>query len=97
MMRVRNNSQYRSSVFVLLLTLTASAVASPVRVGDFVASGNALPAPWKVVGIDKRVPATRYRTLQWDGRAATEARANASMALLARPLTVDLQTTPVLS
>ncbi|WP_341907558.1 DUF3047 domain-containing protein [Polaromonas sp. YR568] len=76
--------------------LTTLAIATPVRVGDFAASGEAVPAPWKVVQIDDRVPATRYRTFQWDGRAAVEATANASMALLARPLTVDLQATPVL-
>ncbi|MEI2625082.1 MAG: DUF3047 domain-containing protein [Giesbergeria sp.] len=91
-----NNGQYRPSMFVLLLALTASAAAAAVRVGDFAAAGDTLPAPWKVVQLDKRVPATRYRPLQWEGRAAIEASAHASMALLARPLTVDLQTTPVL-
>ncbi len=96
MMHVSSNSRYRPSVFVLLLALTASAVAAPMHIGDFSAGGDALPSPWKVVQLNVRVPATRYRTLQWDGRAAIEARANASMALLARPLTVDLQTTPVL-
>ena len=96
MMHVSNISRYRPSVFVMLFALTASVAAAPVRVGDFSGGGNALPPPWKVVQLDERVPATRYRTLLWDGRAAVEARATASMALLARPLTVDLQTTPVL-
>ena len=95
-MRDRQIGRCRPTVFALLLGLAASAVAAPVRVGDFAAGGDLLPAPWKVVQLNERVPATRYRTLQWDGRAAVEARANASMALLARPLTVDLQTTPVL-
>ncbi len=96
MMHASNNGRCRPTVFVMLLALSTSAVSAPVRVGDFAAGGDALPAPWKVVQLDERVPATRYRTLQWDGRAAIEARANASMALLARPLTVDLQATPVL-
>jgi len=95
-MHASNNGRCRPTVFVMLLALSTSAVSAPVRVGDFAAGGDALPAPWKVVQLDERVPATRYRTLQWDGRAAIEARANASMALLARPLTVDLQATPVL-
>ena len=89
MMHVSNISRYRPSVFVMLFALTASVAAAPVRVGDFSGGGNALPPPWKVVQLDERVPATRYRTLLWDGRAAVEARATASMALLARPLTVD--------
>lgn len=96
MMHASNNGRCRPTVFVMLLALSTSAVSAPVRVGDFAAGGDALPAPWKVVQLDERVPATRYRPLQWDGRAAIEARANASMALLARPLTVDLQATPVL-
>lgn len=96
MMHASNNGRCRPGAFALLLALTASAVATPVRVGDFSGDGDALPAPWRVVQLDERVPATRYRTLQWDGRAAIEARADASMALLARPLTVDLQATPVL-
>lgn len=81
---------------ILLLTLANSAMATPVRVGDFATEGDAPPAPWEVVQIDKRIPATRYRTLRWDGRIAVEAKADASMALLARPLTIDLQATPVL-
>ncbi|MBW7833003.1 MAG: DUF3047 domain-containing protein [Simplicispira suum] len=90
------NRRCRRGVLVLLLGVATSAVSASVRVGDFAAGSDALPAPWKVVQLDERVPATRYRPLQWDGRAAIEARADASMALLARPLTVDLQTTPVL-
>lgn len=79
-----------------LIALASSVIAAPVHVGDFATDGDVVPPPWQVVQIDSRVPATLYRTLRWDGRAAVEASANASMALLARPLSIDLQATPVL-
>lgn len=79
-----------------LLVLATGAVAAPVHVGRFASDTDTPPAPWQLVQLDQRVPATRYRALRWDGRAAIEASAHASMALLARPLTVDLQATPVL-
>lgn len=58
--------------------------------------GSPPPAPWRLVRFSDRVAPTRYRLHHWDGVAAVEARANASMALLARPLSVDLERTPVL-
>jgi hypothetical protein len=79
-----------------LFALASHVMAEPVHVGDFTTEGEVPPAPWQVVQIDSRVPATRYRTLRWDGRVALEASADASMALLARPLSIDLQATPVL-
>lgn len=57
---------------------------------------SALPSPWQVIRLDQRVPATRYRVMLWDGVAAVEAVANASMALLARPVALDLARTPIL-
>lgn len=96
MMRSTPHVRRGPVVLAMLLTLAGSAAAQPVRVGDFATGGEAPPAPWQVVQIDTRVPATRYRLRHWDGRAAVEARANASMALLARPLSIDLQATPVL-
>lgn len=68
--------------------------ADPVWVGRF--SGSGLPAPWRVVRIDKRVPATVYRGAMVEGVQAIEANADQAMALLARPLAVDLGTTPIL-
>jgi len=64
-------------------------------VGRFPASGE-LPAPWQVEQLDSNIPPTQYRLREWDGVAAVEARAVRSMALLARPLSVDLTKTPVL-
>lgn len=71
------------------------AAGSSVWVGKFTGSG-ALPAPWRVVQIDKKTKPTTYRNATILGVAAVEARANDSMALLARPLLVDLSTTPIL-
>lgn len=55
-----------------------------------------VPAPWRVVQLDKKVLPTRYRVTRWDDVLAIEANAERSMALLARPVEVDLNRTPVL-
>ncbi len=79
-----------------LASLGAQAQGQAVHVGRFSASSADPPPPWSVLRLDERVPPTRYRVLRWDGVNAVEARAAASMALLARPLDVDLAATPVL-
>lgn len=71
------------------------AAASPIWVGRFQAEGTP-PAPWRIVRIDAKIPPTRYRVSTIDGATAVEATAIRSMALLARPLTIDLAATPVL-
>lgn len=48
------------------------------------------PSPWQVQQLDPKVPATRYTRRLWDGVPAIEAHADASMALFARPLEIDL-------
>jgi len=82
---------------ILSTAVSAALVAAsgPVWIGKFAGSG-ALPAPWRVVQIDKKTQATTYRLAIVAGVAAVEARANDSMALLARPLSVDLEATPIL-
>ncbi|MEO8141223.1 MAG: DUF3047 domain-containing protein [Sphingomicrobium sp.] len=81
---------------ILNATIAALIVAgSPVWIGKFTGSG-ALPAPWRVVQIDKKTKATTYRIATVAGVPAVEARANASMALFARPLSVNLAATPIL-
>ena len=65
-------------------------------VGRFDASDPEIPVPWKIERIDRRIPPTEYAIREWDGVAAVEARANKSMALLGRPLEVDLKKTPIL-
>lgn len=64
-------------------------------VGQFRAEGPP-PAPWRVVRIGKKAPPTRYRIARIDGVIAIEGVADKSMALLARPLAVDIDATPVL-
>lgn len=70
--------------------------ASTVDVGRFDTPASAPPAPWQRVLLDKRIPPTRYSVQRWDGVTGIEARADRSMALMARPLAVDLKKTPVL-
>jgi hypothetical protein len=71
------------------------ALSGPVVVGAFSGQG-APPTPWRVVQLDRKRAPTAYRQATVAGRGAVEARANNSMALLARPLTVDLDATPIL-
>lgn len=85
-------------LFAAGLSILGSAVslaAEPLWVGRF-GDGPAIPEPWKVEQIDKKVPPTEYRLRRWDGVDAVEAKADRSMAWLLRPLTVDLGKTPVL-
>lgn len=77
-----------------MLTLLI-ALQAPVWIGRFEAEGPP-PAPWRVVRVGSKVPPTRYRTTTVDGVRAIEAVAVKSMALLARPLSVDLAATPIL-
>lgn len=79
----------------MIALLLAAAVSNPVWVGQFRGSG-AVPAPWRLVQISGKVPPTRYRRAAVAGVQAMEARASNSMALLARPILVDLRATPVL-
>lgn len=78
----------------ITLMVAIGLAAEPVWVGRF--SGTDVPVPWRVVRLDERVPATLYRGATIDGVRAIEARADRAMALLARPLTVDLTATPIL-
>jgi hypothetical protein len=55
-----------------------------------------VPAPWTLVRLNDTLKPTTYRLTNWDGVTAIEAMADHSMALLARPLSVNLASTPVL-
>lgn len=78
-----------------MIAAAALLAASPVWVGRFEGSGEP-PAPWQLVRLGKKVQPTRYRIATIGGVGAIEAVADASMALLARPLAVDLTATPIL-
>jgi hypothetical protein len=79
----------------MMMLLSAAAAAAPLWVGRFSGEG-APPAPWQVVVLNKKNAPTSYRSSKVAGVGAIEARAKASMALLARPLRMDLARTPVL-
>lgn len=84
------------SVLLLGVTAPVAHAAEENWVGRFDAAETALPVPWRLLQLDKRVPATQYRLRLWDGVAAIEATADASMTLLAREVEVDLARTPIL-
>ena len=87
--------QLKSTAAILAL-ISCSVSAEPIWVGRFNGESPAIPPPWEVEQLDKRIPATRYALREWDGVAAVEALASKSMALLARPLNIDLKKTPIL-
>lgn len=73
--------------------------AATIAIGDFAAppsAGAGIPAPWRVERFDPGVAATKYRLRVWDGVSAVEATASQAMAVLVRPLAVDLAVTPFL-
>lgn len=78
---------------VVLAAVAALAAASPSWVGRFTSPGN-LPAPWRMVPYQGAKP-TSYRIASVGGRMAIEARADKSMSLMARPIAVDLDSSPV--
>ena len=78
-----------------LLPMLAAAAGNIVWVGHFAGSG-APPAPWRVVQLKRTIPPTHYRLTSIDGVPAVEAVAHSSMALLVRPVAVDLARTPIL-
>ncbi len=79
------------------VALMAQDASSPGQnVGVFTAEADAPPAPWRLVRFRKDVPPTDYRIRAWEGEFAIEAHAHASMALLARPIQIDLARTPIL-
>lgn len=67
-----------------------------VVVGHFTQSAPQVPPPWQLVRLNERLKPTRYQVSTRDGVTGIEALADASMALMARPLGIQLQQTPVL-
>lgn len=82
--------------FCGILILPIACAGEENWVGRFDGVDNAVPAPWRLLQLDKRVAATQYRIRLWDGVPAIEATADGSMTLLARPVEVDLSRTPIL-
>jgi len=87
----------RSVGIVCLVVLSCGAQAGEiVRLDSFTKESLTVPAPWQVVQLDKKVSPTRYQLKNWEGVLTIEATAESSMALLLRPVEVDLNRTPVL-
>ena len=87
----------RSATFIFFSSISLLAQAGEVVWLDrFDQEAAEVPPPWRVVQLDRKVPPTRYRISHWDDIFAIEASAERSMALLARPVEVDLNRTPVL-
>ena len=84
------------TLLLYLIAGTTLAQSPAVIVGEFTTATTIPPPPWELVHLDKRVAATHYQVKEWDGVVAIEAVAEKSMALLARPLDIDLIQTPVL-
>lgn len=83
--------------WALAVSLSCTAVVAPaatVWIGRFSAGESDIPEPWRVQQLDERIAPTRYALKTWDGVVAVEAVADRSMALLGRPLDVDLEATP---
>jgi hypothetical protein len=59
-------------------------------------AGAAVPAVWQTIQLKTMIPVTRYDVVAWDGELAIRSQAQASMSLLVRAVSVDLQLTPIL-
>ena len=51
---------------------------------------------WREVRLQQNITPNRFERRRWDGVNALEVHSSASMSLMARPLTIDLNATPVL-
>lgn len=84
------------SALTLFAASFAAQASEPVWLDRFKEPLSGVPAPWRVVQLDNKVAPTQYRIAKWDGIFAIEATAEHSMALLARPVTIELKRTPIL-
>ena len=90
--------QLRHKLLLLLSLVSGATLAqSGVNViGNFRGMTGPVPVPWHIIQFDKKIAPTFYQTRVWDGVSAIEAKADTSMALLARGVEVDLNATPIL-
>jgi Protein of unknown function (DUF3047) len=83
------------AVLSLLLGLVAlPSVAQPQPAGT--GKIDTAPHRWQEVRLQKDLIPNRFVRRTWDGVDAIEVHSNAGMSLMARPLSVDLEATPVL-
>lgn len=82
--------------WLMLCSVPATGLSKDAPVGMFDSATATPPSPWQLLRFADAIPATQYRIRDWDGHMAIEAQADASMAILARPVSIDLNKTPVL-
>jgi len=81
----------------LFATVGASLAATEPRAVPFSsASGQELPAPWRIVTLPKIPRHTRYAVTENEGRRAVRADADASYANVVHPLNAEIGSTPIL-
>ena len=84
-------------VFIVAnITFISAQAAEIVKLDNFQNESVEVPSPWRIIQLNKKIAPTLYKIKRWDDVLAIEATANNSMALLARPVEVDLKLTPVL-
>ena len=89
--------RWRNLAIIVFGMFSCGAYAADVLwLERFAAVAEPVPEPWRIIRLDKKISPTEYRVIRWDGVLAIEARADNSMALLARSVEVDLNLTPVL-
>jgi len=87
----------RNIGIVCVIVISSGVCAGEVvQLDQFTNESVKVPAPWQVIQLNKKVSPTNYRIARWDGVTAIVATADHSMALLARPVEVDLKRTPVM-
>lgn len=89
---VTSRSRHVLSLLLVVYAQPALSQAPATWVGQFgTASHN-----WQEVRLSKNLTPNQFSHRLWDGVHAMEVHSKASMSLMARPLSVDLETTPVL-
>ena len=78
------------------LTTQAAAESMPGQAAVWVGRFGGAVEEWRDVEIKPELAKNRFGYRRWDGVDALEVHSSASMSLKARPLTVDLDATPVL-
>lgn len=89
---VTSRSGAALSLLLGLVVLPSVAQPQPAGTGKI----DTAPHRWQEVRLRKELTPNRFNHRVWDGVDAIEVHSNASMSLMARPLSVDLETTPVL-
>ncbi len=81
---------------LIMFSCLAYAQQNILIISDFEKIDHFPSQPWEIIQLNEKFPPTKYQVIDWDGVTAVEAVAEGSMALLARPVEVNLDKTPVL-